>query len=338
MKIAAAILLLLTFSFPGSAQELFPIAEPASSVPGSALGVRLFGKGYKEAAVFRKMAGMRLLYGVTPKLSLYFNAAESDFHTQRLPLDFIDHNHNGTQPTGSVNTPQLGAANPLVFNSMSVYAKYRFLTSDGPNTHFRMAGYAEAAYVAVPAPHAEPDLQMHTSGISAGVIATYLKHHFAASLTTGFILPVAYTGNATDRFGGIYPTVIRYGNAANYSLSFGYLLLPRSYKSYKQMNWNLYLEFTGKAFGAAAVSQKDGPDANALPILISGHAPTLHAGNYMDVNPGVQCIINSIYRIEATAALPIINRSYTHQYPVWQLAVQRYFYSGGRKSAKSDKL
>lgn len=334
MKRIIAILLILIFSFSGNAQELFPIAEPASSVPGGAFGVRVFSKGYKEAAVFRNMVGLRLLYGVTPKLSLYFNAAMSDFHSQSLPLDFIDHGHNGTQQTGSVNSPQPGANNPILFNSMSFYAKYRFVTSDGPNTHFRMAGYAEGAYVALPSPHAEPDLQMHTSGMGAGIITTYLKKHFAASLTTGFVLPVAYKGNATDKFGGIYPTVIRYGNAVNYSLSFGYLLLPRSYKSYKQLNWNLYLEFTGKAFGAATVSQKDGPDANALPIVIPDGAPVLRAGNYMDVNPGIQCIVNSIYRIEATVALPMVSQSYTHQYPVYQLAVQRYFYGGSNRSAK----
>ena len=330
----------LCFFFLGagilSAQELFPLSEPASNVPKGALGVRAFDEGYREADIFRNTMGLKLMYGLTSKLSVYVTGTVSDYHEQQLPFDFISHNHGG----GQTSTPQQGVPYPYVFNSVDVYAKYRFLTSDGTNTHFRMAAYTEGSYVAVPSHETEPDLLIHTSGFAAGLITTYLKRHFAVSLTTGFILPAEYKGDAVDKYGGVYPTTIQYGNAANYNLSFGYLLFPRNYTSYEQVNWNIYLEFTGKAYGAATVTQLDGkPSAvvpNPLPIPISNATPILEAGNYIDINPGIQCIIRSTYRIDLSAGFPMINKSYDHLYPIYLLGVQRYFFFRRRSGMKND--
>ncbi len=317
------------------AQELFPVAEPASTVPKGALGVRLFDEGYKESGLVRDLAACRLMYGITPRLSLYGTVTASDFHEKTLPFDFISHNHGG-QTFGGANTPAQGVAYPLIYNSVDLYAKYRFVSSDGQNTHFRMAAYAEASKVSPPSHEAEPDLLIHTSGFGAGLIATWLRQRFAGSLSSGFILPLAYSGDAYDRYGGIYPTTITYGNALTYSLSLGYRLLPASYTGYRQTNWNVYIEFTGKAYGAAQVSQKDGPAANALPIPITINTPILQAGSYLDVIPGIQCILSSTYRIDFSTALPLVNKSYDHLYPFVLVGIQRYFFFSN--SGKSDKL
>ncbi len=317
-------LLLLPLLSP--AQELFPVSELASSVPKTALGVRLFDEGYKEANLYRNLTGIKLLYGATSKLSVSATATWSDFHEKTLPFDFITHKHGVTGDTGSTNTPQKGIPYPYIFNSIDFYAKYRFVTMDDEHAHFRVACYAEGSYVAVPSHEAEPDLLVHTSGYGAGVIATYLHYHFAVSLTGGFIVPLKYTGNTADNFGGVYPTTINYGKGLNYDLSFGYLLLPRQYSSYKQTNINIYCEFSGKSYGAAAITQRDGPYAWAASYNLPITTPILKSGYFLDVNPGVQFIFNSTYRVDLSMAFPLVNTSYDHLYPFYLIGVQRYFF------------
>ena len=64
-------------------------------------------------------------------------------------------------------------------------------------------------------------------------------------------------------------------NALNYSLSAGYLLLPRTYKSYKQTNLNLYVELLGKS-----------------------NLDQYRRNYYVDVAPAVQLIFNSTTRLD----------------------------------------
>jgi hypothetical protein len=338
MRKACTLLFFILFSYAAIAQELFPVAENASNIPKGALGIRLLDEGYKESDLYRNLAGLKLLYGITPRLSIYATATVSDIHEKTLPFDFITHNHSGGQTTSSTNTPQEGIPYPYVFNSIDIYAKYRFYSADGVNSHFRMAAYAEGSRVIVPSHEAEPDLLMHTSGYGAGIIATYLKRHFATSITTGFIIPAEYQGNTYDEYSGVYPTTIQYGKAINYSLSFGYLLFPKNYKSYKQTNWNIYCEFTGKAYGAAKAYQYDGPFAGALLYTLPITTPILKAGKYLDIDPGIQCILNSTYRIDLSLAFPLVNESYDHLYPFYLIGIQRYFYFRHHASEKSDKL
>jgi hypothetical protein len=189
-----------------------------------------------------------------------------------------------------------------------------------------MAVYGEGSDVFVPSHEAEPDLLIHTSGCGAGLISTYLKRKLAISLTTGFILPMEYNGNTYDKYGGVYPTTIQYGKGVNYDLSFGYLVYPGKYKTYSQTNWNVYCEFIGKSYGAAKVYQKDGPYSYSLTYDLPITTPILKAGNYVDINPGLQCIINSIYRIDVSCGFRLINESYDHLYPLYLVGVQRYFF------------
>jgi hypothetical protein len=64
-------------------------------------------------------------------------------------------------------------------------------------------------------------------------------------------------------------------NAVNYSLSAGYLVLPRSYRSYEQTNLNLYVELLGKA-------NTDG----------------VSRSQYLDIAPAIQFIFNSVTRLD----------------------------------------
>ncbi|MCW3086509.1 MAG: hypothetical protein JWP12_3875 [Bacteroidetes bacterium] len=302
------------------AQELYPLNEPASNVPKGVLGVRAFDDTYKEINQARNLMGLRLMYGLLPRLTIMATASVSNHHDRNFPANLVSHTHNGNQSTYSTGNFQRGLVYPYLFTGIYLYAKYRFISVDGEQKHFRMAAYGEWSNVKVAHDETEPDLLDDTKGFGGGLITTYLNHHFAVSLTSGVIIPGAYNGLSPDLYGGpLVPTEIKYGRAVKYNVSFGYLLFPRKYENYDQGNWNLYLEFMGKAYEGAKVTQY-----GVTPVPVS--TPLLKAGNYMDVCPGIQYIVKSNLRIDLSAEFPMINKSYAHFYPMVMLGVQRYFY------------
>jgi hypothetical protein len=148
-------------------------------------------------------------------------------------------------------------------------------------------------------------------------------------LTTGFINPNSYSEAQPDFTGGPdLPTKLYYGRAIKYNLSFGYRLYPKKYEGYEQTNWNLYLEFTGKTYSAAKVIQ-NGTEIKARTVA-------LKSGSYVEINPGIQRIINSNTRLELSYGFDLIGFSYVHFTPVWTLAFQRYFYRPARSKSKKS--
>ena len=330
MKKACSLLFFIVFSLSIKAQELYNLTLPASTIPKGAMGVRLFDESYSEQGLIRKITVLKVMYGVTPKLTVTLSGVASDYHSLYLPVDFILHDHSGGGAPPSANLPQ-ATPNPYIFAGGDLYAQYRFLASDGQNSHFRVAAYGEGSYIRIASHLGEPELLTHNSGFGAGIISTYLKSHFAGTVTLGCVIPTEYQGNAFDKYGGVFPTTIKYGNAIDYNLALGYLLFPRHYKSYEQSNINLYLEFLGKSYGAAQVTQKDG--------VITDHIPNtafLKAYNYMDINPGIQWIIKSSLRIDVSVGFPLINSSFLHEYPIYYIGLQRYFFFKKHISAKTD--
>ena len=332
MRQALFLLLFFCCAKYTGAQELFIRNEPASTVPKGTLGIRMYDQTYPEKAgdssLYRNLGVLRVMYGATSKLTVMMNVSVSNHHDRYLPQDLVNHDHSGGGGI-STGTPEKAVPYPYLFNGFDFYAKYRFLTFDGANSHFRLAAWAEGSKLFIPSHEAEPELLDLTSGVAGGFIATYLQKHFAASLTTGYIHPTGYSGPAYDKYGGNYPVNVHYGYGVQYNLSFGYLLLPHHYTGYNQMNWNLYLEFTGKSYGAAKIVQRDGTQLDTIPIT----APLLKAGNYIDVNPGIQCIIRSNLRIEASMGFHLLHESYAHLYPLYMVGVQRYFYFNKKRSS-----
>ena len=317
MKHCKLFLIILLLPFNLFAQELFPLAEPASSVPKNTLGVKVFSETYKETKQWRFQNGIRLMYGVTPKLSVYLTALASNHHGDKMPSEFPFH-----------NTPERGKFYPYKFNGFHAYAKYRFLTNDQQNTHFRMALYGEATKVKTTHHETEPNLEMgDNSGFGFGVISTYLKNKFAVSLTTGLILPSSYLGESPDPITVLPDVPIRvyYGNAFDYSLSFGYLLFPKKYTSYDQGNLNLYLSLKGKYYGAAKVDLNVGLP-NEYYLLNNQYPKALQSSYFIDISPGIQYIIKSNLRIDFSASFRGLGFSYARLYPVYTIAIQRYFY------------
>lgn len=317
--ILKGLLIILLVFLPGFswAQELFPLSEPASNIPKGALGVRLFSESYNEVNQLRNMTGLRLMYGVTPRLSVYLTGIASNHHGKKMPVEFPFH-----------NTPERGAHYPYKFNGVHLYAKYRFLSKDGENSHLRMAAYGEGAYVNTTHHETEPDLEMgDNKGVGAGLITTYLKGKFAVSLTAGAIFPAVYEGQSPDPIESLpdVPVRVQYGKALSYSLSFGYLLFPRKYNNYDQVNINLYFEFHGKAFQAAKVDIFAGLP-NEYFLAQSRYPTALQKGWYVDVSPGVQVILKSNLRIDFSTTFSSMGISYARLYPVFNLGIQRYFF------------
>jgi len=237
----------------------------------------------------------------------------------------VTHTHVGNQTVYSTQPIPYGITYPMKFNGVNLYAKFRFLSLDGMHTHFRMAIYAQWAHITSVHDEAEPNLIDDTKGYGGGLITTYLKNHFAASLTTGVIIPGYYDEYTKDPLGSPIPlyTKLQYGNAVQYNLSFGYLFYPKKYENYSQTNWNFYLEFIGKSYAEAKVYQNE---QNTGQLQVDIQSAALKAGSYIEIHPAIQKIVNSNLRFEISVGLPMINKSYTHFYPLYMFGIQRYFY------------
>lgn len=299
------------------AQELYPLAEPASNIPKNVLGVRMFSETFKEINQWRNVSALRLMYGATPNLSVYLTAFASNHHGRKLPEGFPFH-----------NSPERGEYYPFRFNGGNIYAKYRFLTYDKQNEHFRMAAYGEAAYVNETHHESEPNVGMgDNAGFSGGLITTYLYQKFAVSLTLGATLPMGYAGYAEDEIRDLpeIPVYVKYGKSLDYKLSMGYLVYPKKYRSFKETNINIYLELLGKKYGAAHARVFNGMP-NEYWLNNYQYPVGLQKGYYLDVAPGLQAIFNSNLRVDVSMMFPFLGKSYVRLYPVYTVGVQYYFF------------
>lgn len=321
------LLLILAVPVDSRGQELFILNEPASSVPKGVIGARAFTQNYKEYNTTRGLHALRLMFGATARLSVLATASISNHHNRKLPKDLINHTHVGNQTNYFTQPIRRGVGYAYLFNGIHLFAKYRFLTNDSQNKHLRLAAYGEWSNVNVAHDEAEPSLMDDTGGYGFGIISTWLKNRFAASLTTGYIRPDSYFEMQPDVTGGPdLPTELHYGTAIRYNLSFGYRLYPKKYEGYEQVNWNVYVEFIGKTYDAATVIQ-NGTD-------IHGKTAALQDGSYIEIYPGIQRIINSNTRIEFCYGFELIGNSFVHFTPIWTLGVQRYFYNLSKKKTK----
>ncbi|MEO6883510.1 MAG: hypothetical protein ABI199_05755 [Bacteroidia bacterium] len=326
MKRIIFVFALFLFSLGAEAQELFPINEPASTIPKGVFGIRAFGETYEELGIWKRMGALRLMYGLTSKLTIEATGVISNHHDSILPANLVTHTHYGTQTTYFTGAIPRGIVYPYRFHDdINLYAKYRFLSLDGQNEHFRASAYGEYSFVNVAHDEAEPDLLDDTKGFGSGLILTYLKNRFAASITTGIILPGNYSENDYNSIYTVHWNTyeIVYGKAAVYNLSLGYLLYPKDYTDYSEANWNIYCEFLGTSYQGAKVIE----DGTSIDVQTTA----LKAGNYINICPGVQKIFDSNLRIDFSVQWPMISKSYVYYYPVYMIGLQRYFYPKSHK-------
>lgn len=307
-----SLLLLFLFLYSVSSfftQELFPHNEPASNVGKNVLTVRASSEEFQDQGEIRNFQAYRFQFGLSANWMLTETFSFSNHHGSQLPNGFILHDSLGAPYTQGASR---GKSYPYLFESMKVNLKYRFLCRDSEHKHFRMAAYADFSGGNEAHAEAEPNLTGDNSGMGAGIISTLLLHKFAASLNAGGILPADYK----DVFRGIQ---MSYGKAAYVNLSLGYLLYPRVYTSYKQTNINLYAEFQFKTYGGAQILE------NGRSVSVQD-VPALEPGSYLEFRPSIQFIIRSNTRVDLSLAEPLVNRSWTHYYPVYMFSIQQNIY------------
>lgn len=291
-----------------NAQELYPNSEPASIIPKNALGLRLMNEAYNNSGDLRAWNGLMFMYGLNSKVMLNAMFTGSNHHNKTLPDGFIK-SENGYSET--VNPGAASKRYGYLFESVNLGFRYRFLNLDGDHRHFRMALYGNGIYANRPHDEAEVTLMGDNKALGGGLISTVLVKKLAVSLNAGMIKPFSYKENS-----GLG---IEYGNAYQMSLSFGYLLYPFKYKNFGQTNVNLYAEFLGKDYSPLSITK------NGAAIPHHG-VDGFKGGRYIEFRPAIQFIIKSNLRIDVSTALPLVNKSYIRQYPMYLLNLQYYFF------------
>lgn len=226
--------LVLLFVTKLRSQELYVFSEPASNLPAKSLSakmtMRLADNQFTGKLNQRYMP--ELMAGISKSLMFRASASFSDFYSDNLRWE-----------------------------SVKGYLKWRFYSQDGIHRHFRMAAFVDGAYSRNDLVYDEMNLDGDNSGVQAGIIGTQLVNKLAVSGTVGLVR--IFDKKFQTVHGSLHDQ-----DAFNYSLSAGYLLFPRSYSDYDQVNLNLYVELLGM---------------NGLQKGM----------NYLDLAPSIQLIFNS---------------------------------------------
>ena len=193
-------------------QELFPYTEPASNMPAKSMSLKMsamLGKGVHGNRLEQRYSP-EVMFGISKKWMLHAGLTLSNMYESFY-----------------------------YYESARLYAKYRFLSKDDVHKHFRMAAFAMAAYSRNHLQHNELNLMGDHSGIQTGLIATQLWNKLAISGTASLIEVLDEKRNDKT-----VPQQYAF-ESLNYSLSTGYLVLPRNYTDYNQTNLNIYAELLG---------------------------------------------------------------------------------------------
>lgn len=195
------------------AQELYVFTEPASNMPAHSISTKYSGKFLKglHSDRIEQRHTAEIMFGLNKKWMLHGAVTFSDMYSSNVRWE-----------------------------SVRMYAKYRFLSFDDVHQHFRMAAFFQASHSRNTPYYDELSLEGDQSGIQAGIIATQLVNKFAVSATVSNVQLLQ-----SSRWNKDFPQAYAY-QAIDYSLSAGYLLFPRSYTNYKQTNLNLYVELLGQ--------------------------------------------------------------------------------------------
>lgn len=237
-KMKKLILFFLIISIQTKAQELFVFSEPASNMPTGSLGIRMGQSLMKESFIpgYNYHLMPEVMFGINRNLMLHTTAFVSN------------------------------RSNKLVTEGGSLYAKYRFFSSDDLHSHFRMAFFGRYSLNNSDIHQEEIETMGHNSGFEIGFVATKLVNKIAISTTLSYEKAMDNKPNNKFPFG-------QSNNATNYIFSFGKLIYPKKYTSLKQTNLNLMIEFLGQTLNENGKS-------------------------FLDIAPSLQFIIHSQARID----------------------------------------
>lgn len=261
--------LAIFFAVKAKGQELYVYTEPASNMPAHSISLKLTDHFVTSDNIYNRFSHRlmpQVMFGISKKFMFHIGGTIANMHTP----DFR-------------------------YESVNFYAKYRFLSNDEIHKHFRMAVFTEASATKAPFHYDEITLMGDKSGVDLGLIATQLWHKLAVSATVTHTQVLDKSRNNKV----LYVPSRNY-QSINYSLSAGYLVLPKEYTDYKQTNLNLYLEVLAQQ----TLDRKT---------------------YYVDMAPALQLIFNSNaklnigYRFQATGNM---NRMTDNS---WQVSFERTF-------------
>lgn len=258
-------------SINATGQELYVYSEPASNMPAHSISTKLTGHFVTNDNTYGRLSQRympEIMFGFSKKVMVHVSATFANMHT-----------------------------NNFRFESVSLYGKYRFLSNDDLHTHFRMAVFADASYTRVPFHYDEISLMGDKSGVEAGLIATQLWHKFALSGTVSHTQVLDRSRNSKT----IYVPERNY-QSVNYVLSGGYLLLPKEYTDYKQLNVNLYTEFLAQQ----TLDRKS---------------------HYIDMAPALQFIFNSNAKLNIGYRFQLSSNMNRMSEQSWLVSFERTFLS-----------
>ena len=233
------LIVLFSLSLSSRAQELFSMTEPASNMAARSIALRV--DNFIMDEINSAKMNYHLIPGIRVSVSKKLMINSSAFFSNRLK--------------------QFKA------EGANLYAKYRFLSTDAVQKHFRMAAFGTMSFNNSDIHQEEINLYGHNTGFEAGITATQLLHKVALSSTVSFVKALDNGNNNKYVYG------LKSSRAINYSLSIGKLMLPVEYWDYRQTNLNLMVEM---------LSQVN----------------TGSGKYYADIAPSVQFIFNSESRID----------------------------------------
>ena len=144
-------LIILFIALKSGGQELYVFSEPASNMPAHSLSTKLTGHFVTNDKIYGRFTQRympEVMFGISKKLMVHLSTTMGNMHT-----------------------------NNFRFESYSVYAKYRFLSTDDIHKHFRMAVFADASHTNAPFHYDEITLM----GDKSGVKPASLLHNYGTS-------------------------------------------------------------------------------------------------------------------------------------------------------------
>ena len=232
----------IIFSFLSMAswsQELFSATEPASNRAARSIGVRV------DNSIMGESGTSKINYHLIPEIMAGISK------TLLVSGGFFFSNRNGV----------------FKYEGGTVYAKYRFLSKDAVQKHFRMASFGRISYNNSDVHQEEINMYGHNTGVELGIVATQLLRKVAVSSSLSMLKAMDNGNNNKSVYG------LDNGKAVNYTLSIGKLMLPKEYRGYRQTNLNMMLEFLSQV--------------------------NIGSGKYfLDIAPSVQMIFNSQARLD----------------------------------------
>ena len=218
MKKIFLFFLILVIIFNDSySQELYINSEPASLIPKGTKVVRLSYSNIiiDESNSLGDVANAFLMtpslaYGLSKKIMI---STSFQFANRPYEQDLVPN---------------------FVFNGFKFYSKQRIYTTDKQKNHTRLSSFLKYSFHKDNFMKSNIDLDLQDKGFELGLIGTQLIKKLAISITSAYIRANDINDDSNN--------LISLSTFKN-SLSAGYLLLPRKYKSYKQTNFNLYLEY-----------------------------------------------------------------------------------------------